>query len=578
MPPRKRARAAEQPATPAPEEAVVLAGGYRQMPSLVQLWREGALCDASVTASEGGATETFSAHRNVLAASSEYFRALYVRSTSPDRSGPLTLDGISPAAMSQLLAFVYEGQCSLPSNALLVPVLEAACRLQLAPLRDAAVQAIVERLTPESCLGAWTLGAAHEIPALALAARKETLACFADVTSDALATLSHGQLSSLLSDDALAAPEPAVFRAVEAWCGAQQPDEAAVAALLSHVRFGLFEFEELQSVRAVPLMQSPAAMNVLTTALAEAFHRRDTPRTRRRVGGGALYILGGTGADGITRLSGVQIFDPQTNSWAAGPAMGTARYICAAAVLDGKIFVMGGVAADGSTRLSSVELFDPQTDSWAARPAMGTARSSHAAVVLSGKLYVMGGVATDSRTRLSSFELFDPQTNSWAAGPPMGTVRSSHAAAAVEGKVYVMGGVAADGRTRLSSVELFDPQTNSWTAGPPMGTARSHTAAAVVGGKIYVVGGMAAAETRLSSVDIFDSQTGSWTAGPDMGTARSAATVTVVDGKIYVVGGFDGDARLSSVQVLDPQTGSWAAGPPMPTRRTSHVAAALGVR
>ena len=42
-------------------------------------------------------------------------------------------------AMTHLLAFLYEGQYELPSNALLVPVLEAACRLQVRSISACSV-------------------------------------------------------------------------------------------------------------------------------------------------------------------------------------------------------------------------------------------------------------------------------------------------------------------------------------------------------------------------------------------------------------------------------------------------------
>ena len=103
----------------------------------------------------------------------------------------------------------------------------------------------------------------------------------------------------------------------------------------------------------------------------------------------------------------------------------------AAAVAGGKIYVVGGIELGGDPQ-SSVDVFDPQTNSWAAGPAMGTARAGHAAAVVDGKIYVMGGLSGSTGgglVNISSVEVFDPRTGSWAAGPTMGVARGSHAAA-----------------------------------------------------------------------------------------------------------------------------------------------------
>ena len=107
---RKRPRTA---AAPAAAPALTLEGGEACPSGQVKLWRERTLCDAEIHV-EG---ETFHAHRLVLAATCDYFAALYCRAGySADAAGPLTLDGLSADAFRALLSFVYSGRCELAED------------------------------------------------------------------------------------------------------------------------------------------------------------------------------------------------------------------------------------------------------------------------------------------------------------------------------------------------------------------------------------------------------------------------------------------------------------------------------
>ena len=60
--------------------------------------------------------------------------------------------------------------------------------------------------------------------------------------------------------------------------------------------------------------------------------------------------------------------------------MKAARNFAAAAVLDGKLFVAGG-ATTRSKGLQTVECFDPETQTWAAAPAMPSFRKMQGILV-----------------------------------------------------------------------------------------------------------------------------------------------------------------------------------------------------
>lgn len=75
-------------------------------------------------------------------------------------------------------------------------------------------------------------------------------------------------------------------------------------------------------------------------------------------------------------LNSTELYDPATGSFTAGPAMNTARWEATATQLpNGKVLIAGGgVGLGGFRPLNSTELYDPATNTFAAGPAMNSAR------------------------------------------------------------------------------------------------------------------------------------------------------------------------------------------------------------
>ena len=287
MPPRKRARGGAAPAqsAPAQSDSIALVGDDLSEVgrSLATFQRAGKLCDISVIVGN----RTFTAHQVVLAATCPYFEALIVDDRFSEASaGEVRLQEMSEEVFACILEFLYTRKCALPL-ALLQPVLEAACRLRVESLQAAAEVAIIERLTPSSCLDAWNVADHLSLTALAAAAKKVALDSFEEVASEggaSFAQLRAEQLGELLAhDDLNVEKEEEVYKVLERWVAAQAspPAHEVVEALLSHVRFPVFTSKEAQrEVEAAALLQPH--LIVLATAYREASNQEGTPRTRLR--------------------------------------------------------------------------------------------------------------------------------------------------------------------------------------------------------------------------------------------------------------------------------------------------------
>ena len=77
------------------------------------------------------------------------------------------------------------------------------------------------------------------------------------------------------------------------------------------------------------------------------------------------------------------------------------------AALDNKIYVTGGYDVS-LQRMSSVDCYDPDTNTWSQMSNMNIARCGHSLFSLHGRLYANGGTLD-----VVNDEVYDPDKNSW---------------------------------------------------------------------------------------------------------------------------------------------------------------------
>ena len=229
---------------------------------------------------------------------------------------------------------------------------------------------------------------------------------------------------------------------------------------------------------------------------------------------GTIYAVGGT-TRGPDKLAVVEAYDTATDTWTRRADMPTPRNALSTAVVDGKVYAIGGWGFDrpeggwesldlkvGAKDFSTVEVYDPETDTWATRADMPTPRSHMTVSAFGGRIYAIGGgiPRLGADEYLSLMEVYDTATNRWAPAVDMPTPRSVPSSSVIDGRIYVMGGAigkagasSLEERLRsvriLSVVEIYDPASGCWTRGADLATARGWFSTSVVNGKVYVAGG-----------------------------------------------------------------------------------------
>jgi hypothetical protein len=272
--------------------------------------------------------------------------------------------------------------------------------------------------------------------------------------------------------------------------------------------------------------------------------------------------------------------------WTSRLAGPTPREYAAAAVLDSKVYVAGGqLTSSGTTpgpATAVLEIYDPATNTWSAGPPMPTARMGLTLTAYNGKLYAIGG-RTDGFTTsaVGTVEEYNPGTGLWTARNSMPTPRF-HAAAAPALTPYgdlivVVGGESEI--TVLDTVQGYNPITNAWFSLAPMPTARGRLAMGSVGDRLYAVGGYAGTVAQwVGTVEEYDPQLGNWATKTPMPTPRAHLTLAVINGQLLAAGGENVNRSLDVLESYDTVLNGWRSKTPSTTAFTRAAGAAVNDR
>ena len=180
-----------------------------------------------------------------------------------------------------------------------------------------------------------------------------------------------------------------------------------------------------------------------------------------------------------------------------------ARLEMAVAAHQGRIWLAGGLTPLGDA-VAEVEIFDPGSGTWSAGPALPAA-VHHAALVSDGeRLLLIGGYLGSAFNRPTDIVLLLSQgDDAWREGPALPEPRAAGAAAWDGSRVVYGGGVLDDVRG-----EVYALDGDAWTAIGAMVAPREHLAATSDGaGRTWLLGGrVGGLEGNLATVELVEGE------------------------------------------------------------------------
>ncbi|KAM3590767.1 uncharacterized protein V6R79_016300 [Siganus canaliculatus] len=560
---------------------------------IADMWERGVGCDVTIKAESG---ERYLAHRVVLAAGGDYFRALLCGGLRESTEDVVCLRGVSAQVIEAILGFIYTGHLRLAWS-LVWELVDALSQFQLQGALSLCIDFLCSRMDEGTCLDVHVLAETHGLVQLGQAAEEYILAHFQSTSAgEKFKDVPCELLARLIEKDTLCVEsEILVFRAVVGWVE-DNPKERLrlLPGLLHHVRLPLLSYSELQEALSCRLLsRSSGARESLKVlrSLVDGHYRGPEcpPRTPNQV---LVLVCGDTVDEDFMRRV------PSQTLWFArrfhrGPGLirniewrpfaelpEPPRFRHCICFLNNKLYVLGGRRYYGHLDiLKSAYRFDLSQCKWERLPDMMQQRDYFAAVCLDGKVFVLGGNGDDTHY-LDAVECYVPQENIWRQAHPLDTAVCGHAAAVLDGQIYISGGCDPLQRC-LPSMWHYHPSRGCATKAPmTVGTGRAGHIMLALGRGLVVAGGLQPLWMGFGDqllCEVYDPTQDCWSSIPTLPRPHLSPGATVLDGRLYVVGGSSASTARDSkwVHCYDPVQGQWENLGAMPQPFTDLAACSL---
>ncbi|XP_077283320.1 kelch-like protein 25 [Arctopsyche grandis] len=172
-----------------------------------------------------------------------------------------------------------------------------------------------------------------------------------------------------------------------------------------------------------------------------------------------VYIIGGANP---ALVASVEKWNSNTQTWSTNIAnMPLAVHAHSAAVVNNKIYVTGG-STKGSS-VTNVQMYTPESNSWAYCAAMTRKRFCHLSAGINGKVFVVGGCEKYfiPHTVTASVESYDPNSNLWTPFCNLPSPRTGSNMCLYRNKFIFVGGKSPGGL--LNQMLEYDDEKQTWT-------------------------------------------------------------------------------------------------------------------
>ncbi|XP_028320365.1 kelch repeat and BTB domain-containing protein 3 [Gouania willdenowi] len=409
------------------------AHGLQLLGVLRSLRERGSLFDFTIRAQE----QSFPCHRCVLAACSDFFRAMFEVDMRERDDGSVTLGNQCSLAVSSFLDFAYSGE-ALITDSNVDMLFQISSFLQVSVLSKACSDFLIGSMELSNCLLLLCLAESYGSSSLLHAAHQFVMQNFFELSkTQEFLDMQANVLKSCLRSDSLSVPsEEAVVMSLLRWIRRNLPErQKLLAELLSLTRLHHLPGPILKDLRDSDflLCNDKSCLALLSEAqdkqtLYDGLLTDARPATTQNY----IYIHK-TEENG--EIHHTFCYCLETDQW---KELGTTQGEEFATMPDPpgscltsyaeKMFVTGGcggsccrmirlhVAEAFHEATAEVWCFCPVTLTWTTCPPMPRPRTMHTAVTCSDRVYVIGGRTKGSRVDtpgLLEVDYFDPLTQSW---------------------------------------------------------------------------------------------------------------------------------------------------------------------
>ncbi|CAG9862396.1 unnamed protein product [Phyllotreta striolata] len=528
----------------------------------------------------------FKAHKAVLAACSDYFRAMFTDNMLEATQDEICLNGITAKGFHQLLDYAYTTRLAL-NIANVQDVLEAASHVQMLPVIQTCSNFLQTQIDIDNCVDIATIAETYSLSQLSTKVYRFMSGHLLEFSSSPeFYRLTPQQLENLLDCDLpVDCSEADVFRIVLAWFFHVDTNDCHQRRLnirLSYagrifrcIHFIEISKRKLDSILDKVFEDRKCEWQLYKIILQEVYRQSSQEQTRfisnllnSRGMEMALLKIGGFGMSGITNeITYCFASERKWKHLTSIPHVEQCNF--GTAVFNNELYIVGGCF--NQSLQENIHPFGfrytPRYNKWSTIAPMKIERCRFSLNVVGELLYAVGGNSEVDEYDVSTCECYNPRMDSWYMMQPLPAYVSQHAGASYENdyecKLYISGGIDRD-NAQSGQMFCYDVNVEKWKACTPMLRPRADHVMLNVGKFLYVCGGWtedSRARTLVDTIDAYDVEEDTWRIVTRVPTPRYHAGIVCVEKKIYFIGGFCSDEMFdkdtAAIEFYDLDTGQW---------------------
>ncbi|XP_077975302.1 kelch-like protein 3 [Styela clava] len=490
--------------------------------------------------------EKIPAHRNVLSAGSDYFRAMLSHENVESSTGIVTMKQVQYSSVKTCINYIYTGNFPTPGREEHKQLMFTAHMLQLQGMCDKIAISLEKELSPESFYSTKMIANTFNCAGLVESCNKYALKNFQSIVAeDDFKHLDEDYVFFLLGSKEVDASEDVKCKALIIWTNFDLEHRASTFGEL----FGNLDLTKISGnyqkflVEKEPLVFDSnrclrALLKIFTGGLQfvaeDVVINNAGPTTDQVQPSNAIVVFN-------KKLKSIQAFRPKTKTWTTLQGISDEFVgIGFTAVVLGNIIC---VLVNGGT---NYQLNYTDTNAtWVELADRRLAIKRVVAVAFEGSIYSFD----DSEWTSKAVEKFDPSDGTWSHVTDKSVEGYYTSIVAAGCFIYCIEGYNGE---NLSNAMKFNPSDSTWTTLPSMPNARNRAAAVELDRKIYVMGGYN--NGCLNIVECFDTVAETWTTVARLNNPRGNFKACVVEGKIFVVGGNNSN---NTIEEYDLAVNSW---------------------
>lgn len=265
--------------------------------------------------------------------------------------------------------------------------------------------------------------------------------------------------------------------------------------------------------------------------------------------------------------------DVGTDAWSVLAAAPTALTEIGAAAFEGDLWTAGGLTEAGDVS-TAVQVYEPQSDTWRAGPDLPEPVHHASLVATDTDLLVIGGFRTLAFDPVAEVFVLDEDGETWAEATDLPEPRGA-GAGAWDGERLAYAGGVGDGGLADEVWVLDDVGGGPWVEAGALSIARDHLASTSDGdGTVWFLAGRRGSlETNVGTVDRLTGR--EVVAAGELPTPRGGVAAFYNDEHgACLVGGEAPDSTFAEVECIDPD-GATTALPPLSAARHGLGAAMI---